>query len=465
MTKNNPPDDASSLADEELVAYLDGELDAAAGRRVEALLATDAKLRRRLQSLERTWELLDELETVPSGGALTHTTLEMVALAAGEEVEREKSAAPRRRRLRRLKIVFGLIAAAAAGFAAAAAFAPDPNRRLLADLPVLERFDEYRHAESVEYLRLLRDAGLFVSAAETAKAAAPSSIEERRRRVAKMSPEEKEQLRLARERFDDLTEDGRQEMRKLRAQLREAPDLQAVMQRYGDWLRGLSIYNRASLGEMKPAERIEWIKKRLLLEKHRRIVAPLGGEDLKELRQWSGEHAKKHYKRYLESLSEAQQKRLAELDSRTARWMVYEQMLQRWWAADVEKPLPMMNDEEIERLGERLSAEARERLLSVPAPMRWKLAAGWLRCGPRRPQLPHGAATKDDDRLLRFFEEELDGEQRDRLLGMSVEDMQRELRRLFLMHDKSRHGPRRRQGGPNSGDWPPPKKPKPPGQK
>ena len=89
---------ARAPLDEELVAYLDGELDAESGRRIEALLASDAAVRRRLQSLERTWDLLDELDAAPLGEPFTQTTLEMVAVAARQEIEKSRAEAPRRRR-------------------------------------------------------------------------------------------------------------------------------------------------------------------------------------------------------------------------------------------------------------------------------------------------------------------------------------------------------------------------------
>ena len=158
---NDDPSAVAAALDEQLVAYLDGELDAESGRRIEALLASDPEVRRRLQSLERTWDLLDQLDTAPVGEPFTHTTLEMVAVAARDDVEHDRAEAPRRRRRRRLAIGGGLLAAAAAGFLAVACLAPDPNRQLLEDLPVLVNFDEYRQVENVEFLRLLRKEGLF----------------------------------------------------------------------------------------------------------------------------------------------------------------------------------------------------------------------------------------------------------------------------------------------------------------
>ena len=69
-------DDLSNGAtplDEQLVAYLDGELDAESSRRIDELLATDAEVRRRLQEMERTWDLLDDLDTAPVGGQFAQT--------------------------------------------------------------------------------------------------------------------------------------------------------------------------------------------------------------------------------------------------------------------------------------------------------------------------------------------------------------------------------------------------------
>ena len=158
-------DEATELTaplDEQLVAYLDGELDAETSRRIEALLATNAEVRRRLQSLERTWDLLDQLDGTGLGEPFTRTTLEMVAVAAGDEVRRRQAEAPRRRRQRRLAVAAGVLAAVVAGFLAVMLGA-DPNRRLLHDLPVLENFDEYRQAESIDFLRMLREQRLFAA--------------------------------------------------------------------------------------------------------------------------------------------------------------------------------------------------------------------------------------------------------------------------------------------------------------
>lgn len=156
--------------EEQLVAYLDGELDAEAGRRIEELLASDPELRKTLQQLDRTWELLGELDEPSVADGFTQTTLEMVTVAAAEDLERTRAASGGRRR-RWVLTGGGLLAAGLVGFLAVWLSRPDPNQQLVQELPVLEHLDEYRlvldqlgeHrlADDAEFLRMLDREGLF----------------------------------------------------------------------------------------------------------------------------------------------------------------------------------------------------------------------------------------------------------------------------------------------------------------
>jgi anti-sigma factor RsiW len=150
----DPAADPHAL-EEQLVAYLDGELDDASSRRIEELLASHPNVRDTLEKLEGTWDLLDSLGRAHIDEVFTRSTLEMVAVAATDDVEKEQAEAPRRRRRRWLIGGAGLLAAGAAGFLAVLLLRPDPNRQLLDDLPVLERLDEFRQIDRVEFLELL----------------------------------------------------------------------------------------------------------------------------------------------------------------------------------------------------------------------------------------------------------------------------------------------------------------------
>jgi anti-sigma factor RsiW len=151
---------------EELVSYLDGELDAEQSRQVEQRAAVEPGARRLLEDFDRSWHMLDELDSPPTSEDFTRTTLEMVALAAAKDAAKAKAEAPRRRRRATLWIAAGLLGAAAAGFFIVAAVVPDPNAELLRDLPILERLDQYHQTESIEFLRALNEKKVFPEEAD-----------------------------------------------------------------------------------------------------------------------------------------------------------------------------------------------------------------------------------------------------------------------------------------------------------
>jgi anti-sigma factor RsiW len=158
---SHDPADKEALLREELVAYLDGELDPQQSRQIEQRAAVEPDARRMLQELDRTWHMLDELDAPPTSEDFTRTTLEMVALAAVGDAEKAKAQRPRQRLRAWLWAAAGLVGAAAAGFLVVAALLPDPNAQLLQDLPILENFDQYREIDSVDFLRALNKEKLF----------------------------------------------------------------------------------------------------------------------------------------------------------------------------------------------------------------------------------------------------------------------------------------------------------------
>jgi anti-sigma factor RsiW len=159
---SSEPQKTENSLEEQLVAYLDGELDAESARRIEERLASEPEVREALNRLERTWDMLDELGATPAGESFTRTTLEMVTVAAEEDVRREIAVTPLRRRRRLWTIAAGVLISAAAGFLIVHWCVPNPDRQVLEDLPVLENLEEYRQIEDIRFLRMLKDEGLFV---------------------------------------------------------------------------------------------------------------------------------------------------------------------------------------------------------------------------------------------------------------------------------------------------------------
>jgi len=153
--------DDAVLFEEQLVAYLDGELDQQATRELEARLASDPVARETLRRLERTWEMLDTLGRAETGDSFTRSTMEMVAVAAEKEVEQERQQLPVYRLQRWLLGICVLLAAGMLGYLSIALWWPDPNRQLLRDLPVIRHVDQYQEIGQYGFLQALYKEGLF----------------------------------------------------------------------------------------------------------------------------------------------------------------------------------------------------------------------------------------------------------------------------------------------------------------
>jgi anti-sigma factor RsiW len=155
------PNAGGASLEEQLVAYLDGELSDEETARIEQRLSDDPQARASLVRLERTWSMLDQLQRASLDEKFTRTTLEMVAVSAEEELARWQANAPRRRLRRWLFASGGLLAAAVTGFLGVAMFWPSPNQQLLQSLPVYEDLDELSKVDDIEFLQLLYEEGLF----------------------------------------------------------------------------------------------------------------------------------------------------------------------------------------------------------------------------------------------------------------------------------------------------------------
>ncbi|MCU0982448.1 MAG: hypothetical protein MUF25_25095 [Pirellulaceae bacterium] len=160
MSDENHAQGQSTMVDE-LVAYLDGELDTESNRQIERRLSQDAVYRQQLRELQQSWDLLDHLPRADVDEAFTESTIAMVALRASDEERQTETQTVRKRRLLLASSTVCAALAFLAAFAATRWWSDGPNRQLLQDLPLIENIDEYRYAESIEFLRMLEREGLF----------------------------------------------------------------------------------------------------------------------------------------------------------------------------------------------------------------------------------------------------------------------------------------------------------------
>ena len=158
----NPQPEPELLRDQ-VVAYLDGELEPEASQAFERRLSEDPELRRQVQMHQETWDLLDDIPRTEVSETFTQTTVEMVALSTEDDIKDVQRRQSVRHRYFWLAGGLGALAACALGFFAMWYYVTAPNRQLVNDLPIIENLDAYRNAESVDFLRALEREGLFVA--------------------------------------------------------------------------------------------------------------------------------------------------------------------------------------------------------------------------------------------------------------------------------------------------------------
>jgi len=150
---------------EELVAYLDGELDETTAQQVEARLNTDPAARQESEALQAAWDLLDHLPRPEPSPDFTHRTLENVQVKADTaRLQARRRAWTRwRPRLVAAGWAAAVLVAFLAGYVGFLALRPaDPSDHDLArDLSLIENQRLYEFVDDLGFLRQLDTPALF----------------------------------------------------------------------------------------------------------------------------------------------------------------------------------------------------------------------------------------------------------------------------------------------------------------
>jgi anti-sigma-K factor RskA len=163
MTNDSPSLAEASTIDEELVAYLDGELSPDQATRVERRMAEDPKYAARLNQLQRAWDLLDTLNRSEANDDFVHSTVEMVAVHAVEEAKTQKLRTVQRRNFGWVAMVALVLAGTAGTYFLIKDRLSRDNRELVRDLPLIERVDDYRNIDSLSFVKQLERENLFAT--------------------------------------------------------------------------------------------------------------------------------------------------------------------------------------------------------------------------------------------------------------------------------------------------------------
>jgi anti-sigma factor RsiW len=163
---------SSDKSNEDLIAYLDGELPDESASAVEKSLVEDASVRRDVEQLTRTFDLLDLLPTSKASDGFADKTLTAIRTQTqvpGSETAEEDVLVGKRLDLPRTSIQWGLRATAflglmfvaTVGFNSAFRQGSEPIDELLSELPLIQRLDEYEEIGDVKFLNQLSESGLF----------------------------------------------------------------------------------------------------------------------------------------------------------------------------------------------------------------------------------------------------------------------------------------------------------------
>jgi anti-sigma-K factor RskA len=424
------------LANEELVAYLDGELPPEESRRVEERLANDADYRQQLRDLDQAWEALDALPATQVDDHFARTTIEMVTVAAQRDVTERTAQVSAKNRRRAAWWIAAAVAVAALGFAATRWLLPDPNEVLIANLPVIQQLDVLSQVDNVEFLRTLAaqvpseklapDPVAIDRELEAWNTVSESSPSERRQWLADLPPAQKATLAERANRYSELAKnpERQQQLRHLEQAIRKADDaevLQPTLLAYGSWLADRPAGEQEDLRVRPAAERIELIK-RYVREDQERALRHLSPEDAGKLR--SAVFAA--YENRRDDFERAMRRRERDVDPRLEgpewrrAWLVV--LWDLLWNDD-------KDDERERQLIAALSAEQQEYWRSLPERGRHnrrEQLVQWIRESMRPRWGP--------EELEKFFTETLNNPQRERLLTLPQEQMQAQLERMYLAH-------------------------------
>ena len=162
--ENNLTQDVSDQTEpdvELLVAYLDGEMDTQGVRQVEDRLSVEPDLREKMASLEQTWNMLGELESVPVDKELVRSTMEVVTLTIEKELGDDEKKVEQRKLYDRLILAAILIMFGVIGYQLAALVGVHVQNQLVDDVPIIRQINDYKEIGSFEFLKALSEKDVF----------------------------------------------------------------------------------------------------------------------------------------------------------------------------------------------------------------------------------------------------------------------------------------------------------------
>ncbi len=447
------------LINEQLTAYLDGELSGQELSEVEERLQHDSSYLAQMQKLQQSWDMLDVLPPSQGYDGFVKTTMELVVQDSDRDLKKKSWMG--KGLLTKLTMFLMLPGAVfASGYAVTHQQITAPYRQLIRDLPLIENHDRYSKMKfEIDFLTRLNKESLFTREVALSfpmdsselmpdmdekreESLSMETIKDRRLRLEKMQPEQIEALKRSQEKFEQLPEDRKRATAKFHQQLLNQENrnqLARTMVAYYDWLKSLGPTERTELlDEVDIEERIDMITKKIGQQNLKKFgkagATMLPAYDAVSFFRWYEGFLKQNRSKIQNKVSnlyvEVYHKQSGGNYPPTSRFQQFQRssltqkigfMFQ--WAPDQVKSL--INETEEHRLRKQLSLDANEILDSYESEdLQKSLIVNWI-------DAANQSKFNIDPERLREFYESLPKAQRDELDGLSPSDWKVELKELY----------------------------------
>ncbi|MEI8211855.1 MAG: hypothetical protein WCI02_06885 [Planctomycetota bacterium] len=298
----------SELLDEELTAYLDGELSTMEASALEQRLVHESALRHRLATLRKAYEMLDELPETPQNNNFTQSTMEWVLADVKKSIEQPNTASSsssiQQKPIRsgswfawpRLMITVGTMLALGTMLGTAAAFL---NMRielsllgLVANLPGLEDIAEVSVATELAKEKSLIEY-LHDRYSDRSIPMVPDSLWQRQSWFRSLNATQIAKLDSAKDMMLKLPLENRFRLEAIQAQIdakSDSDDLNQTIRMVGTVLDTMPSTKRQDLDGMTTDQRIRFLREQLYLRAAMLYAGELSAEDTVAIEDWSKNH-------------------------------------------------------------------------------------------------------------------------------------------------------------------------------
>ncbi len=271
------------------------------------------------------------------------------------------------------------------------------------------------------------------------------------RAIDQLGTAESQTLLHKKERFDALSSEVKTQMRQTHQQLCTQPNaaqLYDVMVNYRNWLATLPAATRAELLDAPPEKRIEMIKQIKNQETQEWIARKenlgLQPKDARYIPQFIAAYVVQHWDQLVSGTDSPPLNGWTQKGGRNSK----RQLMRLWFSAvRSQQPLPPISKKEARRLTSHLSETAKTVWDETEPDDRMQLVRKWAQISFRQ----YRGELMPPEEIENFYLR-LSPEQKDQLNQLPPEDMQKQLRQLYLL--TTTDDDRRIHDGPPDGDFP-----------